>query len=209
MSNKTSSSRHLIRQRSPLGLATACGVTGLLLLVSIAWNWADHPEPLFLAWVLLVMALVWALFVRPAVMIDEDGVTLRNVVKDVHIPWSRVSDVEFRWNLKIWVDDRVYTAWAISSQAQRPKSGAGMSSMMHGRLDQLAGVDASPSTSAPKVSAFLVARTIEQAKEEYDEAVAGGKVTAAPDAQVQTTWAPLVIGVVVLPAIAILALSFS
>lgn len=211
MSNKTSSSRHLIRQRSPLGLAAACGVTGLVLLGSMAWSWADHPEPLFVAWVLLVMAIVWALFVRPAVMIDEEGVTLRNVVKDVHIPWTLVTDVEFRWNLKVWVGDRVYTAWAISSQAQRPRSGAGMFNLMPGRLDKIAGADAdsAPPTSAPKVTAFLVARTIEQAKEEYDEAVAGGKIPAVPDAEVQTTWAPLVIAVVVLPAVAVLALSFS
>jgi hypothetical protein len=209
MTNKTSTTQHLIRQRSPLGLAAVCGVTGLLLLGSMAWNWADHPEPLFVAWVLLIMALVWALFVRPAVMIDEDGVTLRNVVKDVHIPWARVTDVEFRWNLKVWVEDRVYTAWAISSQAQRPKSGTGMFTMMPGRLNKHASADAAPSTSAPKVTAFLVARTIEQAKEEYDEAVASGKIKATPDARVRTAWAPLVIAVVMLPAIAVVALSFS
>jgi Bacterial PH domain len=155
------------------------------------------------------MALVWALFVRPAVMIDEEGVTLRNVVKDIHIPWTRLTDVEFRWNLKVWVGDRVYTAWAISSQAERPKGGAGMFNLMSGRLEKLAGTDVAPSTSGPKVTAFLVARTIEQAKEEYDEAVVGGKIPAVPDVQVQTSWSPLVLAVVLLPAIAVLALSFS
>jgi hypothetical protein len=209
MSGKTSTTQHRIRQRSPLGLAAACGATGLVLLVSIAWQWADHPQPLFVAWVLLILALVWALFVRPAVLIDEGGVTLSNVVKDIHIPWNRVTDVEFRWNLKVWVEDRVYTAWAISSQAERPKGGTGMFTMMSGKLDTVAAADAAPSSSSPKVTAFLVARTIEQAKEEYDEAVAGGKIPAAPDAQVRSTWVPLAIAILVLPAIAVLALSFT
>ena len=210
MSDKTSTTQHVIRQRSPLGLAAACGATGLVLLVSMAWHWADDPQPLFVAWVLFFMALVWSLFVRPAVLLDEEGVTLRNVVKDTHIPWVRMTDVEFRWNIKVFVGDRAYTAWAISSQAERPKGASGgMFTMMPGRMDKLAGADAAPSTSAPKVTAFLVARAIEQAKEEYEEAVASGKIPAAPDAQVRITWVPMVFAIVVLPAIAVVALSLS
>ena len=212
MSDKTSTTQHVIRQRSPLGLAAACGATGLVLLVSMAWHWADHPQPLFVAWVVFVLALVWSLFVRPAVLLDEEGVTLRNVVRDVHIPWIRMTDVEFRWNIKVFVGERAYTAWAISSQAERPKGAAGgMFTLMPGRLDKLAGAgaDAQPSTSAPKVTAYAVARTIEQAKEEYEEAVANGKIPAAPDAQVRITWVPMVFAIVVLPALAVVALSLS
>jgi hypothetical protein len=210
MSDKTSTTQHVIRQRSPLGLAAACGATGLVLLVSIAWHWADDPQPLFVAWVLFFMALVWSLFVRPAILLDEEGVTLRNVVKDTHIPWVRMTDVEFRWNIKVFVGEKAYTAWAISSQAERPKGAAGgMLTMMPGRLDKFAGSYANPSTSAPKVTAFAVARTIEQAKEEYEEAVANGKIPAAPDAQVRSTWVPMVFAILVLTALAVVALSLS
>jgi Bacterial PH domain len=210
MSNKTSSSQHLIRQRSPLGLAAACGVTGLVLLVSMVWHWADDPQPLFVAFVIFVLALVWALFVRPAVIIDEDGVTIRNVFRDVHIPWAGVTDVEFRWNLKVFVGERAYTAWAISSQVERPKGvSGGLFSMMPGRLEKYAAADARASTPAPKVTAAMVAQTIEQAKAEYDEAVANGTIPAAPDARVRITWVPMVFAIVVLPALAVVALSLS
>jgi Protein of unknown function (DUF2581). len=157
MSSKTSTKQQLFRQRSPLGLAAACGVTGLVLLVSMAWQWAEHPEPLFATWVVFILAVVWSLFVRPAVLLDEDGVTIRNVVRDVHIPWVRVTDVECRWSLKVFVGDRPYTAWAISSQVERPKGASGsMFAMMPGRLDKLARAEGSrprlPRKSQPRRS---------------------------------------------------------
>src|SRR5665648_373874 len=118
MGTKTSTVQHVFRQRSPLGLAAVSGVTGVILLLSLAWNWADYPQPLFVVWVLFGLACVWAVFVRPAVLLDVEGVTLRNVLRDVHIPWTRLTDVEYRWNLKVFVGERGYTTWAISSQVK-------------------------------------------------------------------------------------------
>jgi hypothetical protein len=210
MSGKTSTKQQLFRQRSPLGLAAACGVTGLVLLVSMAWQWAEYPEPLFATWVVFILAVVWSLFVRPAVLLDEDGVTIRNVVRDIHIPWVRVTDVECRWNLKVFVGDRAYTAWAISSQVGRPKVSPGsLLGMTPRRLDTFASAGAHPSTSAPKVTASTVARAIEQAKEEYSEAVARGAIAAASDPEVGVTWVLMALAIVVLPAIAVAALTLT
>jgi len=211
------------RQRSPLGLAAVCAVTGLFLLLSLAWSWAVSPQPLFAAWVVFALAVVWSVFVRPAVLFDLDGVTVRNVLRDVHIPWTRLTDVSFRWNLKVFVGDRGFTAWAISSQVERPAGvPGGMFAIMPGRLHRQASAAAelSPAPSrvtasratgskvtASKVTAALVAGLIEQAKQEYDGAVATGQLTAAPEARVQVTWVPLVIAVLLLPAIAVVALS--
>jgi len=210
MSGKASTAQHLIRQRSPLTLAAACGVTGLVLLVATAWQWGNNQQPLFVAWVLLVMAVVWSLFVRPAVLLDQSGVTLRNVIRDIHIPWARVTDVDVRWNLRVFVGERVYTAWAISSQVERPKGvTGGMFAMLPGRLDKFATSQVAPSSPAPKVTALTVARSIEQAKEEYAEAVTMGKAVAAPDGQVQITWVPTTAAIVLLPAIAVLVFSLT
>lgn len=209
MSIMTSTRQHTFRQRSPLGLAAVCGITGLVLLVSMAWQWAEHPQPLFAAWVLFILAVVWLLFVRPAVLLDESGVTVRNVVRDVHIPWACLTDVDFRWNLKVFVGDRAYTAWGISSQVERPKGASGgMFTMLSGRLDRFANEDAPPATPAPKVTASAVARSIELAKEDYVKAVANGEVPAAPDGQVQITWVPTALAIALLPAIVVVALSF-
>jgi len=212
MSTEHASTHHLLRQRSPLTLAAVCGGTGLVLLVTLLWQWADDPQPLFAAWVLFGLAVVWSLFVRPSVLLDDHGVTLRNVVRDIHIPWALVSDVESRWNLKVFVGDRGYPSWAISSQVERPKGVAGsmFGSIMPGRLDRYASADAAPPPpGAPKVTASMVARMIEQAMQEYAEAVAHGQLPAATDARVRITWVPLVIGVIAVPAIAVAALSLT
>ena len=209
MGTETSQMQHVFRQRSSLGLATACGATGLLLLVSLARNWADYPRPLFVAWVLFGLAVAWSVFVRPAILLDVRGVTLRNIIKDVHIPWTRLTEVTCRWNLKVLVGDRGYTAWAIYSEVDRPKgTSGGMFGMpLPGRLGRAARADARPSTTFPKVTAQTVVQSIRQAKGEYDEAVAQGQLPASPDAMVRTRWVPLVITVLLVPAIILVALS--
>ncbi|HXR67230.1 MAG TPA: hypothetical protein VN712_01200, partial [Dermatophilaceae bacterium] len=85
MSSETSRTQQVFRQRSPLWLAAVCAVIGLFLLLSLARNWADDPQPLFAAWVVFVLAVVWSVFVRPAVLVDDEGVTVRNVIRDFHI----------------------------------------------------------------------------------------------------------------------------
>ena len=194
-----------------MALAAVCAATGLFLLVSVALDWADSPQPLFASWVIFGLALVWAVFVRPAVLLEREGVTLRNIVRDVHIPWGMVSDAESRWSLKVLAGDRGYTAWAISSQVERPRalSAGGLGGFSNGRPGEYARAAAGSSAHAPKVTAAAVARAIEAARQEYDEAVAHGALPAAPGAQVRVTWAPLVMAVLLLPAIAVVALSMA
>lgn len=220
MGTKTTMTAHVFRQRSSLGVAALSGVTGLLLLVSMARDWAHYPRPLLVAWVLFALACVWSVFVRPAVLLDTQGVTVRNILRDVRIPLALVTYVECRWNLRLFVGDRGYTAWAISSQVQRPKVSAGLfgraSPGRPGTWDS-----AHPGHSAPapkvtastvtvsKVTASTVARLIEQAKQEYDESVAQGRLPPAPDGRVRITWVPLVLAVLLLSAIAVVALSLS
>jgi hypothetical protein len=201
--------QHVFRQRSTLALAAVSAVVALLLLVSLARDWADNPQPLFVSWLIFGLSLVWSVFVRPSVLLDDEGVTVRNVVREVHIPWDLVTDIESRWNLKVFVGDRGYTAWAITSQVERPKrvSGGMFGILSPGRLDKYASTVARPSTPAPKVTAATVARSIEQAKQVYDEAVAQGALPAAPDTGVRVTWVPLVVAALLLPAIAVVALT--
>jgi hypothetical protein len=92
----------------------------------------------------------------------------------------------------------------------RPKvSPGGLLGMTPRRLDTFASAGAHPSTSAPKVTASTVARAIEQAKEEYSEAVARGAIAAASDPEVGVTWVLMALVIVVLPAIAVAALTLT
>jgi hypothetical protein len=211
MATETSTMKHVFRQRSSVALASVSGVTGLLLLLSLARNWGSYPRPLFAAWVILGLAVAWSIFVRPAVLLDVEGVTLRNVVRDVHIPWTRLTHVASRWNLLVFTGDRGYTAWAIASEVERPRgvSRGIFRTPVPGRLSGVARADATPSTTVPKATAQSVARMIRTAKQEYDDAVASGELAAEPDALVRVTWVPVAIATLLLPALAVVALSLT
>jgi hypothetical protein len=107
------------------------------------------------------------------------------------------------------VGHQAYTAWAISSEAERPKGvSAGMFRLpMHGRLHRVANEDAQLSSTAAKVTAQTVVRSIRAAKQEYDQAVAEGELPAVPEGTVRVTWVPLVMLVLLVPAVVVLALS--
>lgn len=210
MGTRMSTTQQVFRQRLTLALAGVSGVTGVLLLLSLARNWADEPEPLFAAWVLFGLALVWALFVRPAVVLGDDGVTIRNVMRDIFIPWAQVTRVDSRWNLKVFVEDRGYTAWAIASQAERPRVRSGGRFAQPGRVDRHAGgADVHAPQPASKVTALVVAWSIEKARREHAEAVARGALAAAPGGRVRITWVPLVLAILSLSALAVVALSLT
>jgi len=208
MGTKTSSTHHVYRQRSPLVMAVVAAAICALMLVSLTRNFADNPQPLFTAWVVFALALVWSVFVRPSVLIDDEGVIIRNVVRDVHIPWNLVTDVEYRWNLKVFTPERGYSAWAITAQVERPKGVTSGVFDLPGRLDKYAspGARAKMSHKEPKVTASSVARSIESLKDQYAEAVARGALPAAPDARVRVRWVPFAVVILLVPAIAVVAL---
>jgi len=211
MDTKTTTLQHVFRQRSSVALASVCGVTGLLLLVSLARDWGGYPRPLFAAWVVFGLAVAWSIFVRPAVLLDVEGVTLRNVVCDVQIPWTRLTHTTSRWNLKVFTGDKGYTAWAISSEVERPKGASGGMFRMPipGRLQGVASTDPRPSKTVTKVTAQSVVRMIRIAKQEYDEAVASGELVARPDATVRVTWVPVAAAALLLPALVVVVLSLT
>lgn len=61
---------------------------------------------------LLLIALVFALFWFPRVSVAEHEVTVRNVFSTVHIPWPAILSVDTKWALTIRTPEGVVTAWA-------------------------------------------------------------------------------------------------
>lgn len=211
MSSKTSANRQVFRQRASLGLAATCAVVGVLLLLSLVRDWARDPQPLFAAWVLFGLALAWSVLVRPAVVVDANGVTLRNVIRDVHIPWALVTEVTTRWNLRIEVADRGYTAWAISSQVERPRvsSRGRFTVAVPGLPPRAPEADARLSAISSKVTAQSVAKAVNAAKREYGESLPRVPPPATSGGTVRTTWVPLSMAALLLPAIAVAVLSLT
>lgn len=218
------------RQRSPQVSGWLFVITAAVLLALTLLSWASHPAPTFTAWVCFGGVLSWAVLLRPSVELSQRGVVLHNVVRDVLLPWTQVDDVEHRWNLKVYTPtDDSYTAWAISSQAQRPRSGlSGLGGGMGGGLMRgLGGAAASgfglghhdgapegaaePETggaqAAPKVTAGSVARDIATARQEYLEAREQGLIGPVGEGEVRIRWAwpPIVALVLTIAAVAVLS----
>jgi hypothetical protein len=62
----------------------------------------------------LVTVVVYAVAQRPAVVAGPDGVLLRNIVRDVWLPWHTVKGVESKWSLSIVTEDASYGSWAVT-----------------------------------------------------------------------------------------------
>ena len=199
--------RHTYRQRSSVLLALFFVVGAVILVVSALLSWGDHPQPLFVAWLLFGCAVAWTVFVRPCVVLDQDGVHLRNIVRDVDIPWPLVSDVETRWNLKVWSGDDGHTAWAIASQVERPKVHASVLPGLSSKLDGFTGQGASTPKASTKVTSRMVADAIDETAADYAAAVADGDLQPPAHPDVTTRWAPLPVLALALPLLAVLVLS--
>jgi hypothetical protein len=60
-------------------------------------------------------AALWGVFWRPAVVVDDDGVELKNVVRDVHVPWALLDDVDTQYALTLHVGERRHRSWAAGA----------------------------------------------------------------------------------------------
>lgn len=74
-------------------IAIGAGPVPLVLLASLAW-------------------FVWLVFWRPCVVVEPDVVQLRNLVRDVDIPFDAIDDLDTRFALTIAAGGQSYSAWA-------------------------------------------------------------------------------------------------
>lgn len=85
-----------------------------------------------LPWLLLGCLIAYAVFWRPAVFVDDDGVTLRNLVRDVRVPWPALTGVDTRYALTLITDQCRYQSWAAAAQGRPGLVRRGFSD--HGRV---------------------------------------------------------------------------
>lgn len=115
-------------------LAYLWAVAALLFVLDALRRGDLRDKVVVLAAVVAASAVVYALAYRPAVVVDDDAVLLRNVVRDIRIPWSAVTDVEREWVLTIEAGQRRYVAWAVSARnpARAGRAARGEAGMLPG-----------------------------------------------------------------------------
>lgn len=105
----------------------------------------------FLPLALLVTLVVHAAFWRPAVVVDDRGVRLRNVLRDVDVPFARLDAVDTRYALRLESGGRSYTAWAApapgrTSAMSLTRRDAAANSLLGADLAQGVSASAAPNT---------------------------------------------------------------
>jgi hypothetical protein len=107
----------VLRTRTSFGLCVAVWAIAALGLGSMVaqgfWTSMLQYGPLFLvaAW------SAWMVFGAPSVRIDDDAVTLDNVLRSVRIPWNDVAEVEAGLSLRIVTGRGAFSSWAAPGGA--------------------------------------------------------------------------------------------
>lgn len=72
-----------------------------------------------LPWLALVGGACWAIFWRPAVLVDDAGVHLCNVLRTIDLPWPSILVVDTKWALTLITPYGKFTAWAAPTSSRR------------------------------------------------------------------------------------------
>lgn len=111
--------RHVFRPHSAMAAAICWGA------VTLGWVWFALHDGGLLALVrqgpsiVLAATLVYGVLVRPSVEVSPAGVSLRNVVRDVEVPWAALAEVRTRFALTLeTTDGRRFTAWAAPASGR-------------------------------------------------------------------------------------------
>lgn len=71
-----------------------------------------------------VAAAAWALFEAPHVTVSDGGVSVRNVLRTVHVPWPDFRGVETAWSLRLRTTEGDVESWAIPAPSGLAARGA-------------------------------------------------------------------------------------
>jgi hypothetical protein len=99
---------------------------------------ANTSQPSVLVPGALVAFLAWVVLWRPNVEVDDEAVTLRNVLGTVRIPWAAIIQVDTKYSLSIRTPRRVYSAWAAPAPGRTGLAFAKRAER-HGRTPSLPG----------------------------------------------------------------------
>lgn len=80
---------------------------------------------------LVLPAAVWAFYGRPAVIVSDGGVTLRNVLRSVELPWPAILRIDTKYALTLETAYGPYNAWAAPVPSRTGASHATRRLMSH------------------------------------------------------------------------------
>lgn len=113
--------RPLIGRVCAVLVAIFCAWWALDLLLDRRWTWLAESLPGLVAVCLAAHLILW----RPEVVVDDQAVLLRNVARDVRVPWPVLRDVQTRYALTLITDRSRYVSWAATARGRPSRHQSG------------------------------------------------------------------------------------
>lgn len=95
---------------------TGIGVSAVLAVGALASDPAGNRQLILAAFA--VAALSWVCLVRPVAAAHQHGLLMRNMVRDVTVPWSQVRRCAVNQTLQVVTDDDVYHGLGVTRSAR-------------------------------------------------------------------------------------------
>ncbi|WP_431893959.1 PH domain-containing protein [Nonomuraea sp. bgisy101] len=137
----------------------------------------------------VLTALVYVTALRPATVVAEDGLRVRNPLRTTFLPWSAIDDVQVSHTINVTYGDKVLRAWtpqaSARERAKASRRGAPREQRGRYRTEPVLskGERAAQEAMAGKTHADWVA-------EQITERVETAKRRDEPAGQVRAVWAP-------------------
>ncbi|WP_079315973.1 PH domain-containing protein [Microbispora sp. GKU 823] len=134
----------------------AAWLFGWFWMLFAAWNVWDltahgrMPSALIAGAVLgVITALVFVMALRPAVVVEEGGVRVRNVLRNAYVPWNGVDDVSVTNAIVIESGDTTVRCWTPQATARERVRAAGRPPRRPSRRTRPSGRRPRPSAPVP------------------------------------------------------------
>lgn len=109
---RAATQHHEFRPWFGRALTIAIGSIGVVSVIGfglqLGLGGALRALPFFVA----ATGACWALFWRPAVIVDLSGVTIVNVTRTIRVPWPAIQLIDTKWSLTLVTAYGRFTAWA-------------------------------------------------------------------------------------------------
>ena len=108
-------------------------VVAVVCAVALVSTLLDDPAAALRYTPALVLpaVLVWAFLGRPAVIVSDAGVRLRNVLRTIDLPWPSIERVDTKYALTLYTAYGTYSAWAAPAPSRVQTMGSSRDDLRH------------------------------------------------------------------------------
>ena len=112
-----------VRYRPAFGRILAVVTVVVCALGVVALIVTDPAAALRYVWpILLVGVLAWALFWRPALIVQEHGITVVNVLRTSFVPWPSITAIDTHYSLTLHTAHGRVPVWAAPAPGHGGRS---------------------------------------------------------------------------------------